>query len=171
MRSCPWQYLAGGKGANEAVACGRLDVPTYLIGRVGADDFGRVMIAALSNVRDFLARFRPLFGPIFAAFGCLDHLSAHMSRRLLNARFKRSDAVLIRRFYGHFYLSGHQRGRCGARLSRVNRGGGGDHCGRHQAEDHHLVRRGTETATLDYFRRCSQPCTTPRGPSDRLTER
>lgn len=44
-----FQTLHGGKGANEAVACGRLDVPTYLIGRVGMDDFGRVMMSALSE--------------------------------------------------------------------------------------------------------------------------
>lgn len=39
----------GGKGANQAVACSRLDAQTTFVGRVGNDDFGRALRAALEN--------------------------------------------------------------------------------------------------------------------------
>lgn len=44
-----FQTLPGGKGANEAVACGKLGARTFLIGRVGDDDFGRIMLAKMSE--------------------------------------------------------------------------------------------------------------------------
>jgi ribokinase len=43
-----FKTIPGGKGANEAVACGRLGVPVWMIGRVGEDDFGRIMMTRLS---------------------------------------------------------------------------------------------------------------------------
>ena len=38
----------GGKGANQAVQCARLGAAVTMVGRVGADDFGRRMVSAVS---------------------------------------------------------------------------------------------------------------------------
>lgn len=37
----------GGKGANQAVACSKQDVPTFLIGNIGKDIFGNNLLSAL----------------------------------------------------------------------------------------------------------------------------
>ncbi len=40
-------YEGGGKGANQAVQCAKLGVPTYMIGKVGNDHYGDILVEKL----------------------------------------------------------------------------------------------------------------------------
>ncbi|HHY61759.1 MAG TPA: ribokinase, partial [Firmicutes bacterium] len=40
---------AGGKGANQAVAAARLGSRVYMVGRVGSDEAGRVLVESLER--------------------------------------------------------------------------------------------------------------------------
>src|SRR5689334_4859160 len=48
IRGSHYTSSFGGRGANQAVAVSRLGVKTYLVGRVGNDDFGKSLMAYLS---------------------------------------------------------------------------------------------------------------------------
>jgi len=49
IRGSDFQTVPGGKGANQAVAAARLGAETRMVGRVGADDFGRRLRKSLAD--------------------------------------------------------------------------------------------------------------------------
>src|SRR5262249_31448708 len=44
-----WMYKAGGKGGNQAVAAAQFGAKTFMIGRIGNDDFGKRLLSHLRN--------------------------------------------------------------------------------------------------------------------------
>lgn len=59
LEASDFRTAPGGKGANEAVACGNLGTTVYVVGRVGNDDFGRTMVKRLAA-----------YGPL-VSLGCI----------------------------------------------------------------------------------------------------
>ena len=49
LRGHNFVTVAGGKGANQAVAIARLGIPTQMVGRVGGDSFGRELLQSLQT--------------------------------------------------------------------------------------------------------------------------
>eukprot|EP00038_Savillea_parva_P026119 m.51549 g.51549 ORF g.51549 m.51549 type:complete len:1340 (+) comp7317_c0_seq1:341-4360(+) len=49
LEALSFRTSPGGKGANAAVACGRLGTPCYAVGCIGDDDFGRTLVKQLSK--------------------------------------------------------------------------------------------------------------------------
>lgn len=52
------QYLAGGKGANQAFACGKLGGDTTFLTAVGSDDFGAILRTNLENAGVDMSRVK-----------------------------------------------------------------------------------------------------------------
>jgi len=52
VEAASFRTVPGGKGANEAVACGNLGTKCYLMGRVGNDDFGHTLLEELDQFVD-----------------------------------------------------------------------------------------------------------------------
>ncbi len=63
---------AGGKGANQAVACAQLDIQTRLIGCVGTDTFGAVLRQGLNNYRVDISGVTEFDGPSGVALITVD---------------------------------------------------------------------------------------------------
>lgn len=49
VRGDSYVTTPGGKGGNQAVACARMGVDTFMVGKVGNDAFGRVLVANLTR--------------------------------------------------------------------------------------------------------------------------
>lgn len=91
---------AGGKGANQAVACARLGTRTVMVGRVGNDDFGRRLHAGMKEEGVAVDHVRTDFG---AATGvALILLEPSGENRIIviggaNLRLDDEDAAAVRR--------------------------------------------------------------------------
>ena len=99
---------SGGKGANQAVACARLGVPTQMIGCVGRDVFGETLRQALSGYGVDATQVWAVDGPSGVALITVDDQAENTivivagangelkaDRRILDAVFTRSKILLL----------------------------------------------------------------------------
>ena len=52
------EYLPGGKGANQAIACSRFGAPVHMVGRIGDDAFGRQLLELQTHEKIDVSRIR-----------------------------------------------------------------------------------------------------------------
>ena len=94
-----YQTIAGGKGANQAVGLARLGGEVALIGKVGADDFGKALCAGLENER---VNVSGIYEATEARTGCAFILVAETGRNIIvvspgaNAAWTREEIDIAR---------------------------------------------------------------------------
>lgn len=70
---CPdYRAIPGGKGANQAVAAARAGSTVQLFGKVGDDEFGRIILQTINQDRMDASSVESVEGPTGCAFICVD---------------------------------------------------------------------------------------------------
>ena len=78
IRGSGFQRFGGGKGANQSIAAARLGAYVSLVGRVGDDDFGTVLLEDLGREGVDLSMVRRVDGPSGIALITVDAQGANM---------------------------------------------------------------------------------------------